>query len=705
LNTIWIIGGLMTALAATAAVSTIAALLLLRDNAQLEKQSEITEAEAETLRDRLWRLADSEERHRGLIEAQGDLIVRQTIAGRVIYSNPMFASIFGPVPAGQVDDMHQVVVIGSSAVEITPTGARLFDQQLRLASGETRWIAWVETNVEPDHGEPVLQRVGRDITSRVLAEEELRQAREKAEGASEAKSRFLATISHEFRTPLNGILGMSDLLEDTGLDPEQSSYIHALKTSGEALLALVEDILDFSKVEAGKIELARETVDLARLIEDTLELVAPRAQEKGLDIAAFIDPHFAPLRLGDGERLRQIILNLLGNAVKFTQAGGVGIDLSGNLDEALVIVRDTGPGIATDRLDAIFGEFEQADAETGRKHGGTGLGLTIVRRLASAMGGTITVTSQPGQGAVFALKLPLIALGEAAANNVPDWSGRRVLLVGTGEFTGQAIARRAQACGGHCKIASLAQARGLIGGGKTSEGPAMPWDCVLIDNAVGHDHAKALAEQAKASGTPSRIIALSPLDRRGFGAPKEAGFSGFLVKPARGRTLDVRLGALAAPALDDAAVPAMPGARLPVRLRVLVAEDNDINALLIQRLLERLGADPIRARDGREALALAEAAMVPDAQRFDLALFDVRMPGLDGLEATRLIRAAEAMMPVSMRLPIVAVSANVAETDRQAAMMAGMDGCLGKPVDRDKLREWLMQVAARAISLPVARAG
>ncbi len=692
----------MTALAAVAAVSTIAALMLLRDNARLEAQTDATEAQAENLRDQLWRLADSEERHRGLIEAQGDIIVRQTMTGRIVYANAMYLSVFGPVTTGHASHDDKVVVIANGAVETRPDGARLFDQHLRLSTGETRWIAWVETNVQPDRGDAVLQRVGRDITSRMLAQDEIKQAREKAEGASEAKSRFLATISHEFRTPLNGILGMSELLEDTGLDPEQSSYVHALKTSGEALLALVEDILDFSKVEAGKIELVSEPVDLARLIEDTLELVAPRAQDKGLDIAACIDPGFAALRLGDGERLRQIILNLLGNAVKFTQTGGVGIDLSGNSDEALITVRDTGPGIALDRQDAIFGEFEQADAQTGRIHGGTGLGLTIVRRLATAMGGTITVTSQPGHGATFELKLPLAALG-GTLRTIPDWSNRNVLLVGTGAFTGRAIAMRAQACGGLCRIASCDQASGMIVS-KPVSGSSAGWDCIVIDNSVGQSEARALAGLAETAGIPSRIIALSPLDRRGFGAPVEAGFSGFLVKPARSRTLDVRLGGLPALVLDGHVHAAEPATHHPLRLRVLVAEDNDINALLIQRLLERLGADPVRTRDGREALALAEAAMMPDAQAFDLALFDVRMPGLDGLEATRLIRAAEATMPIRNRLPIIAVSANVSETDRQAAIMAGMDGCLGKPIDRDKLREWLMTVSTQRAATSIAKA-
>jgi CheY-like chemotaxis protein len=262
---------------------------------------------------------------------------------------------------------------------------------------------------------------------------------------------------------------------------------------------------------------------------------------------------------------------------------------------------------------------------------------------------------------------------------------------------------RARACGGICQIASHGGAPDVIVSGPACE-PAAGWDCIVIDNSVGQAEARALAELAETSGIPSRIIALSPLDRRGFGAPIEAGFSGFLVKPARSRTLDVRLGGRTAAVTDNAIIPQEPATQHSLRLRVLVAEDNEINALLIQRLLERLGADPVRTRDGCEALALAEAAMMPDAQPFDLALFDVRMPGLDGLEATRLIRAAEATMPIRNRLPIIAVSANVSETDRRAAMMAGMDGCLGKPIDREKLREWLLTVATQRDATSVAKA-
>ncbi|MGL4727633.1 MAG: ATP-binding protein, partial [Bosea sp. (in: a-proteobacteria)] len=286
----------------------------------------------------------------------------------------------------------------------------------------------------------------------------LEEARAKAEGASEAKSRFLATVSHEFRTPLNGILGTADLLGDTRLDPEQSAYLRALQTSGRALLGLVDEILDLTRVEAGKLELADAPFDPARLVEDVVELMAPRAQTKGLDIAAFIDPRLPLMLRGDEERLRQILVNLVGNAVKFTAAGGVAVRASWHEERELVLsVEDTGPGVAPERQQAIFLEFEQADAETGRLHGGTGLGLAIVRRLVEAMRGKIELASADRKGAVFSVMLPLTVETCAEAHTAP-LTGRNILIISPGRFTGEALAEMAKLAGAdvHLEQASAA---------------------------------------------------------------------------------------------------------------------------------------------------------------------------------------------------------------------------------------------------------
>jgi signal transduction histidine kinase len=303
---------------ATAIACAVIAIRLLRQRQQVTQQAKALTADVEKLSDRLWELADSEERYRSLIEAQGDLIVRRS-EGRIVYANAAYAALLGKSEAEAVGSVEQPRVRIARPVQALPGGARVIDECIETEEGE-RWLSWVETIVPVAAGQTVLQRVGREISGRIAAETALEEARSRAEEANAAKSRFLATVSHEFRTPLNGILGMADLLGDTRLDPEQATYVRALRSSGEALLGLVDDILDFAKVEAGKLELAEAPFDPAALIEDVTELMAPRAQAKGIEISALLGPDLPGKLVGDVERLRQILLNLVGNAVKFTQA-------------------------------------------------------------------------------------------------------------------------------------------------------------------------------------------------------------------------------------------------------------------------------------------------------------------------------------------------------------------------------------------------
>ncbi|MFN3672622.1 MAG: sensor histidine kinase, partial [Bosea sp. (in: a-proteobacteria)] len=398
----WII--LLAVLLALAAGVALA--VALRQRNRIAAQANALLRDIEGLNDRLWALADSEERYRSLIEAQGDLIVRRD-DGRIVYANAAYAALVGLDESNVVGSRLQPQQLETRPAQALDGGARVFDERLATPQGE-RWISWVETVVPVAMGKTVLQRVGRDITARIASEQALVEARARAESASQAKSRFLATVSHEFRTPLNGILGMADLLQDTELEPEQATYVGALRSSGEALLSLVDDILDVAKVEAGKLELAVAPFDLAQLTETVCELMAPRAQEKGLEIAASIAPELPARLIGDRDRLRQILLNLVGNAVKFTGQGGVGISLSRRDAMVEIAVADSGPGIPENRHAAIFEEFEQAETGATRNHAGTGLGLAIVRRLVTLMGGTIAVASRPGSGATFTVRLPLL---------------------------------------------------------------------------------------------------------------------------------------------------------------------------------------------------------------------------------------------------------------------------------------------------------
>jgi PAS domain S-box-containing protein len=684
LTLLWIVAVTVFAL-----LAGLAALLTLRQrNRVLRQATELTQ-DLESLNDRLWALADSEERYRSLIEAQGDLIVRRDGA-RIVYANSAYAALIGLGEAEIVGNEAAPRQVALRPAQALDDGTRVFDECLATPDGE-RWISWVETVVPVAFGRTVLQRVGRDITARIAGEQALVEARARAESASEAKSRFLATVSHEFRTPLNGILGMADLLGDTGLDPEQTTYVRALRTSGEALLGLVDGILDFAKVEAGKLELVNERFDLGLLVESVSELMAPRAQAKGIELAAHLAPDLPTHLVGDRDRLRQILLNLVGNAVKFTEQGGVGISILRSEGGVEILVSDTGPGIPEHRLTAIFEEFEQADNCAPHREGGTGLGLAIVRRLAMLMGGGVAVESRPGEGATFRVTLPLPAADDAVASEPPDWHGRHVLLVSAAPFGARFLTETIAAAGASVTLAASAgEARPLL-----SHKPA--FQAVLIDQSIGHAAARALAAAVRAAGIVHCLIVLSPVERRQFGSPREAGFTGFLVKPVRARSLYERLSV--APVLvaagsggDDGAAAPAPAPAAPPRLTVLVAEDNEINALLATRTLERLGCAAVWARDGREALSHVEAGLAGSGPRFDLVLLDLRMPDMDGLAAARAIRALEKAGRQPAPLPLVAVSANVAADDRSAALAAGMNDCLAKPLERGALQHWLDRV-------------
>jgi PAS domain S-box-containing protein len=678
-----ILAGALLALSASLAI-----LRLLHQRARLRRQVAALSHDAETLNDRLWSLADSEERYRSLIEAQGDLIVRREGA-RIVYANRAYAVLFGASEADLVGSKIQLPQLASRPVQLLEGGARSFDECVATYEGE-RWISWVETAVPGTEGRMLIQRVGRDITARIAGEDALVEARARAEAANEAKSRFLATVSHEFRTPLNGILGMADLLADTGPDAEQATYIEALRTSGEALLALVDDILDFAKVEAGKLELAEESFELVQLVETVAELMAPRAQAKGIELAAHIAPDLPARLIGDRDRLRQILLNLVGNAVKFTETGGVGLSLRSSGSSLEIAVADTGPGIPADRLDVVFGEFEQLDHGLGTRQGGTGLGLAIVRRIVGLMGGEVRAESRLGEGATFRVLLPLRA-ADAPANRIPFWKREHVVLVSPAPFAARFLAETIRATGAAVSVVATAEAaRARLAGDSSIT-------AMLVDHALGDAPAKELAVAAAAAGIRNNLILLSPLERRQFGAPHDAGFSGFLIKPVRTRSLYERLGAGFSPAMPAPADrnPARPVARgVPgPNLTVLVAEDNEINALLVTRTLERLGCTPIWARDGREALQRIEASFIGAAAPLALVLLDVRMPVMTGLDCARAVRALERRLGRGAALPLVAVSANVAPADREAALAAGMDDCLAKPLERAALLRWLERLS------------
>jgi signal transduction histidine kinase/CheY-like chemotaxis protein len=505
-------------------------------------------------------------------------------------------------------------------------------------------------------------------------------ARDRAEAASLAKSRFLATVSHEIRTPLNGVLGLAQLLAATRLDAEQASYVDAITSSGRSLAQLIDDILDFSKIEAGKVELRVEHFELAPLIEGVVELLAPRAQAKNLEIAGFISAD-APARIeGDAARVRQVLVNLAGNAVNFTAQGGVGLRVERDGHGALAIrVIDTGPGVPPQAREIIFEEFEQGDGSSTRRHGGTGLGLAISRHLATLMGARLEIEETSAAGAVFLFTLPVG--GDAAQEQRPGrLAGQNALIVSATIFEGPYLADVLHGAGARAEIArGEAQAERRL---------ALPqhFDSVVVDCALGEAATQRLADAARRAGAGRVFLLFSPTERRAFGEAALRRFDGWLVKPVRAGSLIERLSAAPPPPSRREGrdilgeIETTAPARTLAGLSVMVAEDNEINAMIVCRHLEKLGARVTRAADGARAAELAAAAQEGRGPAFDVALMDLFMPELDGLEATRLIRAGESRVGAP-RLPIIALTASALEQDERAALGAGVDALLTKPVE------------------------
>ncbi len=639
------------------------------------------EAHVEELTDRNWELRDAEERAKSFVEAQGDVIVRRGADGLITYANDAFCALAGRSREALLGTPFPLAVAEQGDIAVLADGTRMHDQRLETAQG-LRWIAWREVAVRG--GERLeIQSVGRDVTDRAHTERALAEARDQAEAANRAKSRFLAMVSHEIRTPLNGILGMADLMLDTPLVPEQTTYVQAVKTSGDTLLSLIDEILDFSKIEAGKLDLEARPFGLATLVEEMVELLAPRVQAKGLEIASYLDERLPQRMIGDAARLRQVLLNLAGNAIKFTDAGGVAVIVEPGIwpEEVSFTVRDTGIGVAPEAQARIFFEFEQADDGPTRRFGGTGLGLAITKRIVERMGGRIGLDSTPGAGSSFHFTVTLPSAADGGQNfSPPRLNGASVLIVAPTAIEAPLIARRLGRWGARtCMVPDEKIAAALL--------PERHWDAVLVDRALGAAGVEALASEM--GSVARRLILVTPSERQELASLKAAGFTGYLVKPVRAQSLAMRFGDGADPFEREAAGegPAAQDSKAMAAakdgLAILLAEDNPINALLARALLLRLGHRPTIAGNGAiavESWLAAQAAGTP----YDVVLMDVSMPELDGLEAARRIRAAEREGECG-RTPILALTANAFAEDRESCLAAGMDGFLAKPLDRERL--------------------
>jgi PAS domain S-box-containing protein len=656
-------------------------------------------------------LLDSESLFHSLVETLPVCLFRKDRQGRIAFANrPFCAELKKPLAeiVGKTDlDLYPVEMARKYMADdqrVIETGLGLEDVEEHIGTdGGKSYVSVLKVPLRDSNGEVIgMQGIFWDVTARKRGEEALRQAKEAAEAASQAKSEFLANMSHEIRTPMNAIIGMTELLLDTPLNIEQRDYLETVKKSADSLLSVINDILDFSKIEAGKLELDHTPFDLRESLGDMLNTLALRAHQKGLELACHIAPEVPETVVGDPMRLRQVLINLVGNAIKFTERGEVVVDVDmsqaearGQTESACALhfqVRDTGIGIPADKQGLIFEAFAQVDGSTTRRYGGTGLGLAISSRLVERMGGRIWVESALRRGSTFhftASFLPYAAARQRAARPEPGkLRGLSVLVVDDNATNRFILAETLSQW--HMRPTVVESAPDALRTLEQAQQTGEPFSLVLLDAHMpemdGFTLAERIREHSDLAGATVMMLSSAgqSVDTRRC---NELGLAAYLTKPIKQadlfRAIMAALGNPPAGRAEPVPTAPTPG-RFGRALRLLLAEDNLVNQKLAVRLLEKQGHTVAIAANGIEAICAVER------ERFDLVLMDVQMPEMDGFEATTVIRARE--QGTDRHVPILAMTAYAMKGDRERCLATGMDGYVSKPIQPRELWQAIEQL-------------
>jgi len=689
---------------------------------QNHEEKKATKLRFEKLEDKAWELSESEERYRSIAEAFDDLLVMRDQSGKILFCNPEFSTSFGktvleitntyfaPVPkhfSNSKEQMDKSNGLGA--------GLGLETREVAFETNEgLKWFSWLDLPVrgEGNNGAVILS-VARDITSYKFAEQTLEEARGKAEQANRAKTRFLAMVSHEMRTPLNGVLGMSKLLNGTNITDEQKTYIDSISSSGSSLLHLIEEMLDITMIEAGRFKLQEKNIDIRQLMSDIVELISPRAYSKNIGLGLFVDSKMPQIVHTDPARLKQIIINLLGNAIKFTQTGGVAlqcrvgnIDTFNNTANIIFKVVDTGPGLNPEDQKRIFQEFERVDDENTRNVDGAGLGLAISKAIADQLGGELKLVSSSENGSTFALDLTL--------NFVPDVNekttirsslrGKKILLVMNNLMEADCLQKQIKSNGGVVNhIINLAGIKAALK--NDDEYDAVIFDPKSFENKDTNAVLDGFTNRIKTFGHKNLsrkkdlqvIVLMDPAERKKLHRLLGKGADAYLIRPVRETSL---LNVLSADFIKETAekeyeeqlnnqVTSQVIEQQLLGKTILLAEDNDINKMLVTACLTKAGAKVEHAANGALAVKLFKAS------KYDAVLMDMHMPVLDGIAATIEIRNLERDQNITTATKIIALTADDQQSSRQNAFDAGMDDFLQKPIDPTVLVKILKKLTAQ----------